>query len=542
MKSRLENVRRKLTSEVLQRVVADVVLLNAALVLSLLARLVVFALVSRSDESAANVFLDMFYGSMRAYASWAGVLTGIGVAAFATQGFYTHGRAYRGRYTFLIVVRGVSATYLLVGSLSLFLPIASDLSRSALLSAWLLSCAFLAGTRYLAYEWRRTVRLKSHLYPDDYAPIRSVLVIGGAGYIGSILVRQLLERHYRVVVLDALLYGDEAISSLVADPRLRLLRGDCRDIAMVVDATQGVDAIVHLGALVGDPACALNEKLSISINVAAARMIGEVAKGAGVRRLVFASTCSVYGVNEAVLDEKSQLAPVSLYAKSKIASESTLLALNDHGFRVTVLRFASIFGLSPRPRFDLVVNVLTARAVREKRMTIMGGQQWRPFIHVADAAEAIVKVLESGDTVSGQVLNVGSDAENYRIADIGKLVGEIVPDVTVDTRADVTDPRNYRVSFLKLEQYVGYVPKRTVRSGIVELKRALEDGTISDFRDRRYSNYKTLADDGYLASLRRDDSWEQLVRLSRESEIRGSDATAGRGEDVTTGGGRVGGQ
>jgi nucleoside-diphosphate-sugar epimerase len=490
---------------------------------------------SRSDDSAASAFLDMFFASMRAYATWAGVLTGIGIAAFAAQGFYTYGRAYEGRHKFLIIVRAVSVTYLLVGSLSLFLPIASDLSRSALVAAWALSCALLVGARYFANEWRRLVKLQNRLHPDEGAPVRSVLVIGGAGYIGSILVRQLLERRYRVVVLDALLYGDEAIRSLGADPRLRLIRGDCRDIAMVVDAVQGVDAIVHLAALVGDPACALNEKLTISINVAATRMVAEVAKGAGVRRLVFASTCSVYGVSEKVLDEKSRLAPVSLYARSKIASESGVLELNDHDFRVTVLRFATIFGLSPRPRFDLVVNVLTAMAVRERRMTIIGGEQWRPFVHVADAAEAIVKVLESGDRVSGQVLNVGSDAENYRIADIGRLVGEIVADVTVDARPDVPDPRNYRVSFAKLGQCVGYVPRRTVRSGIVELKRALEDGTIGDFRDRRYSNYATMADDGSLSSLRRDDYWEQLGRLSHESESLGSDGVGGRGEGVTIG-------
>jgi len=539
MKSVLANVHRKLTSDVLQRAFADVLLLNVALIISLLARLVVFALASHSDDGAANVFLDMFSASMRAYAAWAGVLSGIGAAAFATQGFYTYGRAYEGRHKFLVIVWAVSITYLLVGSLSLFLPIASDLSRSALLAAWPLSCALLVGARYFANKWRRLVKLQGRLHPDEGAAIRSVLVIGGAGYIGSILVRQLLERRYRVVVLDALLYGDEAIQPLRADPRVRVIRGDCRDIGIVVDAVQGVDAVVHLAALVGDPACALNEKLTISINVAATRMIGEVAKGAGVRRLVFASTCSVYGVNERVLDERSRLAPVSLYAKSKIASESGVLELNDREFGVTVLRFATIFGLSPRPRFDLVVNVLTAMAVRERRMTINGGEQWRPFVHVADAAEAIVKVLESGDAASGQVLNVGSDAENYRIGDIGKLVGEVVGDVTVDTRPEVGDPRNYRVSFVKLGQCLRYVPARTVRSGIVELKRALEDGTIGDFRDRRYSNYTTMADDGSLAALQRDDYWEQLGRLSRESELQQGEVAGGSGAGVRIDVGRL---
>jgi nucleoside-diphosphate-sugar epimerase len=316
-----------------------------------------------------------------------------------------------------------------------------------------------------------------------------------------------------VVVLDTLMYGDASLKALDGTPHLQVIPGDFRDIATVVSAMQGVDAVVHLGAIVGDPACAVDEKLTISINVAATRMNAEVARGAGVRRFVFASTCSVYGQNTEILDEKSDLSPVSLYARSKIASEEALLALGDAEFSVTVLRFATLFGLSARPRFDLVVNVMTAMAVRERRILVMAGEQWRPFLHVADAAEAIVHTLAtSTDAVGGEILNVGSDAENYRLEDVGQLVAAAVPGTEIERRAGTGDRRNYRVSFRKFHTRVGFLPKRTVREGIAELADALEAGVIEDFRDPRYSNHRTITDETVLTALRRDDSWERLLK------------------------------
>ncbi len=506
----LSRFRKRLTSDVVLRVLADVILVNAALIVALLVRLVFVAIVlarSRTDAS----FLEKVSEAAYAYGSWAGLVTAVCIICFALSGFYTYGRSYTSRYKLLIVVRAVCVAYLIIGSLSLFLPIASTLSRSGLLGAWLLSGLFLVGARFWSTLWR-DVTSRSPRQAIATGAIRNVLVIGGAGYIGSLLVRQLVARRYRVTILDSFLYGDEPVRDLARLPGVKFVNADFRDIGAVVSAMQGIDALVHLGALVGDPACAVDEKLTISINVAATRMVTEVAKGAGVRRLVFASTCSVYGANDEVLDEKSSLKPVSLYARSKIASEELLLGLSDDQLAVTVLRFATLFGLSARPRFDLVVNVFAAMALREKRITVMGGDQWRPFLHVADAAEAIVRTLEtSRDVVAGRVMNVGSDEENYRIADIGAMVCEVIPGVTVESRPDDSDRRNYRVSFRSFRERVGFVPTRSVRQGIMELRNALLDGRIGDFRDAKYNNYKTIAEDGVIRLLRREDSWEQFV-------------------------------
>ncbi|MGI5837202.1 MAG: NAD-dependent epimerase/dehydratase family protein, partial [Chloroflexota bacterium] len=255
------------------------------------------------------------------------------------------------------------------------------------------------------------------------------------------------------------------------------------------------DAVVHLGALVGDPACALDESLTIDINLAATRAIAEAAKGLGIERFVFASTCSVYGASNQVLNEQSALNPVSLYARTKIAAEQILLSMSDHRFAPVILRFGTIYGLSPRPRFDLVVNLLAARAVQEKSITIQGGEQWRPFVHVDDVATAIIKCIEAPlDTVRGEIFNVGSDDQNYRIAQIGDIISTIVPGVEVVKQGEVADLRNYRVSFAKIRRTLGFIPRHTVASGVLEIKAAIESGQISEYQDMRYSNHKTLSE------------------------------------------------
>lgn len=180
------------------------------------------------------------------------------------------------------------------------------------------------------------------------------------------------------------------------------------------------------------------------------------------------------------------------------------LAVNNDRFAPVILRFGTIYGLSPRPRFDLVINLLAARAVCEKRITIFGGGQWRPFIHVDDAAEAILKYLEAPlHAVKGQTFNVGSDDQNYQIAQLGDIIKELIPDVEVIHQGDDVDKRNYRVSFAKIRKHLGFTPRYTVADGILEIKAAIEDGRIRDYRDAHYSNYKTLSDEGNATLIRR---------------------------------------
>src|SRR5580704_3466574 len=269
---------------------------------------------------------------------------------------------------------------------------------------------------------------EQHDQPDD----SKVLVIGGAGYVGSALVEKLLNCGFRVSVLDAMHYGDEPLSRVAGHPNLTLIRQDFRHIEALTRAMSGVGSVIHLGGLVGDPACAVDPELTIDVNVTATKLVGEIAKARGVRRFIFASSCSVYGACDDVVDEDSHFNPQSLYARSKVASEVVLRALNCGDFAVTCLRFATIYGSSGRTRFDLVVNLLCAKAVREDVITVYGADQWRPFVHVDDVARAIVMTLQAPiEVVAGEAFNVGSDAQNYTLGDAAELIKRQVPQAAI---------------------------------------------------------------------------------------------------------------
>lgn len=493
----------RLKLEIAQRIIADAVMVNLALITAFTLRFLAFFVFG--GAAGATPGSDLFQNFVRAYRNLAWLLTLICLIVFYLSGFYTYGRAYRSRYKALLILQAVSLSYLIFGFLTYFIRGLTPFPRSVLILAWLLTLALVGGLRIGAALFRRTVWAEAKIWgrPPKQV-IRNVLVIGGAGYIGSVLVRKLLERGYYVTVLDALLYGDESIRDLFRHPRFEFVHGDMRDVESVVRAMQDIDAVVHLGAIVGDPACALDERLTLEINLAATRMIAEVARGFGVQRFIFASTCSVYGASDQILDEHSALNPVSLYARTKIGSEQVLLNLTDDRFAPVILRFATVYGLSPRPRFDLVINLLAAKAVCEKRITIFGGDQWRPFIHVDDAAEAILKCLEAPLlAVKGQIFNAGSDEQNYQIAQLGQLIKELFPDVEVVYQGEDRDKRNYRVSFARIRKHLGFVPRRTVVDGILEIAAAIEDGRIQDYRDARYSNYKTLSEENNAILIRR---------------------------------------
>ena len=330
-----------------------------------------------------------------------------------------------------------------------------------------------------------------------------VLVIGGAGYIGSVLCRLLLTQGYNVRVLDALFYGDESVRPLLPDTRFELRRGDSRDVTALVAAMRDVQAVVHLGEIVGDPACSLDERTTREINLGATLTAAKVAKGLGIRRFVYASSCSVYGASDELLDESSALNPLSLYARAKIGAERALIDIQDGDFSPVILRLATVFGLSPRPRFDLVVNLLTARAVTDRTITVIGGDQWRPFVHVSDVARVIAECLRRPlSAVAGERFNVGSDTENYTIQQIGEIVARAVPEASISVIRGEGDPRNYRVSFAKIRRVLGFESAVPVGHGVAELRDAIHAGRIADYRDMRYSNVQTLSDPEGNRSLR----------------------------------------
>ncbi len=478
---------RRPTRAIVFRIAVDAFLVNVALVTALALRGLWFASL---QGGAPQTPAELLGGWLMAYLRSTWLLTPTCIAVFLANGFYTHARAYRGRYKALTIFRGVSLSYLLFGLMILLLRDLLAFPRAVVLIAWLFTLALVTGARLWSPMWVTFAETGRRLVaePAISRPVNSVLVIGGAGYIGSALTRRLLELGYRVRVLDLLVYGDEAIRDFYEHPGFELICGDFSHIDTVVRSALGMDAIVHLGAIVGDSACQVCEEVTVEINLRATRTIAEVGKGFGVSRFVFASTCSVYGASDEILDEQSALNPLSLYARTKIASEKILVSLADDAFAPTILRFGTIFGLSGRPRFDLVVNLLAAKAIKDGEIGIVGGAQWRPFVHVKDVAEAIRLTLEAPKrNVCGQIFNVGSNEQNYQIGDLGELVRELVPNVRITSLA-TPDPRNYRVRFDKIAKTLNFQPEYTVRDGVKEVVDAFVTGQIADYRNPTYNN------------------------------------------------------
>ncbi|MBD3249386.1 NAD-dependent epimerase/dehydratase family protein [Candidatus Woesearchaeota archaeon] len=329
--------------------------------------------------------------------------------------------------------------------------------------------------------------------------LKKILVIGGAGYLGSVLVKKLLAKGYSVNVLDKFIYVKDSLKSLSSNPYLNVIEGDTRHIEDINQAIKGVDAVVHLAELVGDPACALNPQTTQEINYLATKTTAEICKHFQINRMVYASSCSVYGASKDgnLLTEDSPLNPVSLYAKMKIASEDALLEMKDENFLPTILRFATIFGHSSRPRFDLVVNTLTAKAVKEGKITIFGGDQWRPNVYVGDVADTIISVLEAPiEKVGGEIFNVGSEKNNYTINQIGEMIKEAVPSAELIIDEKDIDKRDYKVDFTKLRETLNMDLKTSIIDGVNEIKSALETGKTLDYTDSKYSNIKFLEDNG----------------------------------------------
>jgi len=311
------------------------------------------------------------------------------------------------------------------------------------------------------------------------------LVTGGAGYVGSTLVADLLAEGRSVRVLDAVAVGDgRSLLQFWANPRFEFVRGDVRDPTVRMLALQDVDAIVHLAAVVGDPACKREPAQAREVNLEATRLLLAASRDAGVARFLFASTCSNYGKMEdgtECVSEDWDLRPVSLYAETKVAAELDVLAAAGDRFATTCLRFATVYGTSARMRFDLTVNEFTRDAFVNGELVVYGEQFWRPYIHVRDAARAIVTVLDApAELVSGAVFNVGNTSENYRKQDLVQLLLERLPETRVERVDQADDPRDYRVSFDKIRSQLGYETRRTVPDGLDEVLELLRADLIGD--------------------------------------------------------------
>jgi nucleoside-diphosphate-sugar epimerase len=322
-----------------------------------------------------------------------------------------------------------------------------------------------------------------------------ILVIGGAGYLGAVLIERLLADGYNVRVLDSYIYGKKAVEKYAYDERVEAIEGDIRNIEVINSAMNGIDSAVLLAAVVGDPASKARPEQTVETNYLAAQMSASSAKIKGIKKFIYASTCSVYGVGKDILDENASLNPVSLYARTKISSEESILSISDDSFKPVIMRMSTLYGWSPRMRFDLVVNTMTMTAFTEGKITVFGGNQWRPLLSLPDAADAYVKVLEADlKPNGGTIYNVGSEEQNYIIADVAKQVAEGIKiasgkDIPISIEGDSVDARDYRVSFKKIQRELGFGVMHTIPEAAAEIWGKLESKEIKDPKQKVYYNH-----------------------------------------------------
>lgn len=311
-----------------------------------------------------------------------------------------------------------------------------------------------------------------------------VLITGGAGYIGSVLTEMLLSRGHQVTVLDRFFFGD-TLADLRAEPRLHIVREDIRtcDAALL----EGIDAVCDLAALSNDPAGELDPHKTMEINFEGRARICRLASQSGARRYILASSCSIYGFQDALVDETGPTHPLTTYARANAKAEEAALAQASSGFCVTALRQATVYGASRRMRFDLAINGMTLAIHKTGRVRILrDGTQWRPMIHVRDTCAAFLRVLEADPSlVNGEIFNVGSDEQNLQILPLAERIAAAIGVSFVPDWYGDPDHRSYRVSFAKIAARLGYRTKRAPEDGAREIMEGLRTGTLRDGPETR---------------------------------------------------------
>ena len=324
--------------------------------------------------------------------------------------------------------------------------------------------------------------------------LNSILITGGAGYVGSVLVRKLVSLGYDVKVIDSLVFGNDGISSLINEKKIEFFNLDIRETEKISSIIQNIDCVIHLAAIVGEPLCKKIPDAAKQINEFATKNLVNICKNKKVKRFIFASTCSNYGSSQNVVNESSPVMPLSLYSECKVNSEKFILDQNNDIFETCVLRFATAHGLSPRMRFDLLVQEFMRDAIVDKKISIFGADFWRPLVHVEDMADACISAIDaSSQLISGQIYNVGNDKENYTKIKLAEIIKEFITDVEIEIIKSKKDPRNYKVSFEKIENSLNFEPKYTVRDSVIEILNDIQSGKI-DPRDSEFSNMSKLTE------------------------------------------------
>lgn len=323
--------------------------------------------------------------------------------------------------------------------------------------------------------------------------IKKVLVTGGAGYVGAVLVPKLLEKGYQVTVLDLYLFGEDVLDSVKGHPNLTQIKGDIRDAKVLERALSGMECVIHLACISNDPSFELDPALGKSINYDAFLLLVKLSKKLGIKRFIYASSSSVYGVKpEQNVTEDLELLPLTDYSKYKAMCEDVLTRERTVGFTTLILRPATVCGYSPRMRLDLTVNILTNLAVHQNRIKVFGGNQMRPNIHIEDMTDLYIQSLQwPSKLIDGKIYNAGY--QNLKVNEIAQLVKKIVgPKVEIVTEP-TNDNRSYHISSEKIKHELGFIAKRTVENAVEDLVKAFAANKIPNaMTDVRYSNIKLM--------------------------------------------------
>ena len=320
--------------------------------------------------------------------------------------------------------------------------------------------------------------------------ISRIYITGGAGYVGAVLVPRLLAEGYTVSVIDLMLYGEDVLKP---HPKLTTIKGDIRDAALLAKTIPGHDAVIHLACISNDPSFDLSPELGKSINLDAFRPLVDISKKAGVKRFVYASSSSVYGVKEEPnVHEGMSLEPLTDYSKFKVDCEKILAEYQSPEFTTVTIRPATVCGYSPRQRLDVVVNILTNLAFHKREITVFGGKQLRPNIHIADMVESYLVVLNAPkEAIAGEIFNAGY--ENQSVLELAETVQNVIGDDVKLVATPTNDNRSYHISSKKIAEKLGFVPKHTIREAVEDLRQAFEKGLLPDsLQDERYFNIKRM--------------------------------------------------
>lgn len=322
--------------------------------------------------------------------------------------------------------------------------------------------------------------------------MKNILIPGGAGYVGSVLVPKLLSKGYHVTVLDLYIYGEDVLNEVKEHPNLEQIKGDIRDRKLLEKVISHTDTVIHLACISNDPSYELNPELGKSINYDAFLNIVKISKDSGVKRFIYASSSSVYGIkDEENVTEELALKPLTDYSRYKVMCEEVLMREQSEEFIGVVIRPATVCGYSPRMRLDLTVNILTVQAINKGKITVLGGSQKRPNIHIDDITDYYVELVNiPKEKIAGKIFNAGY--ENYPVIEIAKMVKEIIGENVNIEIVPTNDNRSYHISSEKIKRELGFEPKKTIKNAVLDIKNAFETGKIKDWQETNYYNVRKM--------------------------------------------------